>query len=170
MQRDEMKSRESETHFNEAINRIMTISLVHQKLYQEKELAHVNLNNYLGELIVDIARMTDDHRDIKLVLNNDLDRVGLKTIIPLGLLLNELITNSYKHAFDGQDSGSITIDVRNLGGDFFELLYADSGIWKGHSENGGFGLELMELLTSQLEGVMERSESSYYFKLANLDH
>lgn len=170
MQREELKSKESEAQFNEAINRIMTISLVHQKLYQEKELAHVNLNNYLGELVVDIARMTEDQRDIKLVLNNDMERVGLKTIIPLGLLLNELITNSYKHAFHHTEVGSIAIDVRNLGGDYFELVYSDSGIWKNHNEQSGFGLELMEMLTDQLDGTMKRSGSTYHFKLANLEH
>jgi two-component system, sensor histidine kinase PdtaS len=170
MQREELKSKESEAHFNEAINRIMTISLVHQKLYQEKELAHVNLNNYLGELVVDIARMTEDQRDIKMVLNNNLERVGLKTIIPLGLLLNELITNSYKHAFNQSQSGAISIHVRKLDTHFFELEYSDSGEWKTPGERGGFGLELIELLTAQLDGTVNRTGSTYLFKLANLDH
>ena len=170
IQREEMVSDEMKGQFTEAINRIMTISLVHQKLYQEKELAHVNLTNYLGELIVDIARMSEDHRDIKLVLNNDLDRVGLKTIIPLGLLLNELLTNTYKHAFANDSNGSIAIDVRNLGGSYFELIYSDSGAWRENEEVNGFGLELIVLLTNQLDGSVERTGSTYVFRLANLEH
>jgi two-component system, sensor histidine kinase PdtaS len=170
IQREDLTSEESRVHFNDAINRVMTISLVHEKLYGEKELAHINLIEYFDSLVHDIARLSCDSRvDAKVSIESELSRVGLKTIVPLGLLLNELVTNSYKHAFESVEKPMITITMTELSESKIEMIYADNGTWKETNETG-FGIELIGLLTSQLDGAYTRSNSAYRFELTNLDH
>ncbi|PJB14321.1 MAG: histidine kinase, partial [Flavobacteriales bacterium CG_4_9_14_3_um_filter_32_8] len=95
--------------------------------------------------------------------------IGLRTIVPFGLILNELLSNSFKYAFNNQ-RGSINIEINALDKSEFELKYSDSGIWKKASENKlHFGLELIETLTEQLEGSCIRKNSNYSFKFKNLD-
>lgn len=168
IQSDELNSAETKKQFNEAINRIMSISLVHQKLYQEKELSNINIKDYLEELFQEIARYSQRHDDVKLNIETTPLRIGLKTVIPLGLLANELLTNSFKHAFENGQKGSISISISPLEDDFFEFKYSDSGQWRADKKNG-FGTELISVLTQQLDGDVKREGSSYSFKIKNLD-
>ncbi len=170
MQREELKSEESKKHFSDAINRIMTISLVHDKLYAENEFTDIDLVEYLNELVLDISRLSSNkEQSIDVNISSELEHVGLKTIVPLGLLLNELLTNSYKHAFSGQKEGAISIKFLEFEPSKLKLTYEDSGKWNEDNQRG-FGLELIELLTQQLEGSFKREGSAYYFQLSNLDY
>ena len=172
MHSDEVKSEETKAHFSEAMNRIMTMSLIHQKLYQEKELSNIDVSTYFDELTKEIlVSSSNESRTIGFELITDIQRVGLKTIVPLGLLINELMTNSVKHAFGGQPNGSVSIRFTGLEGNRLRLEYSDNGTWKnGVRPVEGFGLELIELLTNQLEGRYERTDSRYVFEISNLDH
>lgn len=170
MQREELMSDESKKHFSDAINRIMTISLVHDKLYGENEFTDIDLVEYLKELVIDISKLSNNiGQKVDVNISSELKHVGLKTIVPLGLLLNELLTNSYKHAFEGQTTGNITIKFMEYEPSTLELVYKDSGKWNDKNQRG-FGLELIELLTQQLEGRYTRSDSCYHFNLSNLDY
>lgn len=172
MHSEEVKSEETKRHFSEAMNRIMTMSLIHQKLYQEKELSNIDFDAYLEELAQEIiASSRNEQRLVTYTIESEVKRIGLKTIVPLGLLLNELMTNSMKHAFSESESGSFSIHVREIPDHRILLEYSDSGVWHGAFRGPeGFGLELIELLTYQLEGTMERNGSTYRFELGNLDH
>ena len=170
MQRDELMSEESNKAFTDAINRIMTIALVHDKLYGEKELTNINLVDYLNELVIDIADLSHNpNQDIQVEIKSELTQIGLKTIIPLGLLINELLTNSYKHAFELSHQGQISIQFSEIENEKLEMIYEDNGQWKNDNTKG-FGLELIELLTQQLEGSYHRENSRYVFILSNLDY
>lgn len=172
MHSEEVKSEETKRHFSEAMNRIMTMSLIHQKLYQEKELSNIDFDSYLEELAQEIvASSRNEQRVVTYTIDSGIRRVGLKTIVPLGLLLNELMTNSLKHAFGGEGEGSFSIRVRETGNCRIVLEYSDTGTWHGSSGGPeGFGLELIDLLTHQLEGTVDREGSAYRFELGNLDH
>jgi len=172
MHSDEVKSEETKTHFSEAMNRIMTMSLIHQKLYQEKELSNIDVNTYFEELTKEIiSSSARENRSIGFQIDTNIKRVGLKTIVPLGLLINELMTNSVKHAFSNQPNGKISVCFTELAGNRLRLEYSDNGTWQnGVKSVEGFGLELIQLLTSQLEGEYERTGSRYVFEISNLDH
>jgi two-component sensor histidine kinase len=171
MHSEEVKSEETKHHFAEAMNRIMTMSLIHQKLYQEKELSNIDFDGYLKDLTQEIVSSSgNEHRSINWDIHSGVRKVGLKTIVPLGLLLNELMTNSLKHAFNGKD-GLIIIHVEQTDNGHITLDYSDNGSWEADTPTvGGFGLELIGLLTSQLEGSFVRIGSRYLFELRNLDH
>lgn len=161
---------EAEQKIEEAINRIMTMALIHRKLYQSNNIEEINLESYIDELLHEISQSVAFNNDIELKVNTNYNSIGLKTIVPLGLILNELISNSYKHAFEENDKGFISISINKLEANDFEVTYTDSGTWRTESENNShFGLELIETLTEQLEGSMYRKDSTFYFKLKNLD-
>ncbi|QIP15667.1 histidine kinase [Spirosoma aureum] len=138
-------------------NRVQSMGIIHQKLYQGKQLGAIEMRDYfnnLGESILDsfdaAGRITIDCSMPELVLDID-------TAISIGLLTNELITNSLKYAFVGKDNGLIRISLTRMGDDSLLLMVADNGIGKQPVEavnETGFGTQLVELLTRQLEGTL----------------
>ena len=108
-------------------------------------------------------------------VNVDIKEVGLKSIVPIGLLLNELVSNSLEHGFKQIKIGEINIDVSE-DADNIIIKYADNGLWEENliNEKQSFGLELIDLLTEQLEGNKELTRTAngtfYKFTLKNLDH
>jgi two-component sensor histidine kinase len=108
--------------------------------------------------------------NVKTTIQSDYNNIGLKTIVPLGLLLNELLSNSFKHAFKQINNNEINIQIRKSNDNTFELKYQDNGNWKIINDNDHhFGLELVETHTEQMEGSYYREDSSYTFTLKNLD-
>ncbi|MES2555959.1 MAG: sensor histidine kinase [Bacteroidota bacterium] len=170
MHSGEVKSKETKQHFGEAINRIMAMSLIHQNLYSGKELSNIDFEDYLRQLSNEIITSTGNEIRYDCNIQASVDRIGLKTIVPIGLLVNELMTNSIKHAFTEALSGTITIELNQQSDDVITMLYSDNGHWLNAKKEHGFGLELIDLLTCQLDGKFERSESVYRFELSNLDH
>ncbi len=171
LQSNELKSEEAKLSLTEAINRIMVMSLIHQKLYGTKSLSNINLKDYLNELFVDIKNVYNS-KDITIKINSNYN-VGLKTIVPLGLLFNELITNSLKHAFMNKENGEINITIKQKVGRDFEVFYSDNGEWIEQDDNHkSFGIELIEIMTSQLEGDFEKlidDSTNYVFFLKDID-
>lgn len=169
MQSYEIKNPDAQNHFSEAINRIMTISIIHQKLYQSEELQHFDLSNYIYELIDEIKALQEKETEVKVDLGVNLDAIGLKTIVPLGLMMNELITNSFKHVFRHGQKNEIEIHIEKMTEGHIFFSYRDNGIWKDNEGKSGFGVELIELLAAQMDGSLQRKDSYYQFKLKNLD-
>jgi two-component sensor histidine kinase len=172
LQSNELKTEETKTSLNEAINRIMVMSLIHQKLYGNESLSNINLKDYLIELIEDIKDVYNT-KDIEINIQSNYN-VGLKTIVPLGLLFNELITNTLKHAFKDDDCGKITVVIKQKVGRDFEVFYTDNGKWIEPTEDHtSFGLELIDIMTSQLEGhyekVIDDNSTNYIFFLKDID-
>lgn len=170
MQMEEVESKETKVHFEDAISRVLTMSLIHQKLYQENQLASLDAQKYFTRLTQEIIESSSTDVKITFEINSNVSNVGLKTIVPIGLLINELISNSIKHAFTEQESGTIYIDFRETSPSDFVLNYTDTGTWKHNSiRPSGFGSELIKMLTQQLEGEFQRTDGSYQFQLKNLD-
>ena len=128
MQSMEMKSEESKMYFTEAINRIMAIFLIHQKLYGEKELSKIDLKKYIEELVNDIISISFDKNNIELFIKVNVKYLSLETIMPLGLLINELASNSLKHAFNDKD-GQISIVINQTGDKFDFDFTKDISAW-----------------------------------------
>lgn len=176
LQNNQIGQNHNSTKFDEAIGRIMVMSQIHQKLYQNNEMAEVELDSYLNDLLNDILRATSTSEAVTGEIKTNINKVGINTIIPLGLILNELIVNSVKHAFDSEDSGKIEIDINTSKeqANYFELSYRDSGTWKNSPEgHNGFGTELISTLTEQLEGrynlEVNDEKAQHVFMIKNLD-
>ncbi len=171
MQRERVESTETKTDFTEAINRIHSMSLIHQQLYHERELSRIEVHSYFSELINSLLRSyLGADRKVSVHCKIDVPEMSLETIVPLGLLMNELITNSVKHAFveEGRNY-DMSLEICAYGDRGLQLTYADSGNWTAsHLSGTSFGQELIEVLTEQLNGELKRTESTFQLLIPQL--
>jgi two-component sensor histidine kinase len=154
----------------ESQNRIRSMALIHEKLYQSEDLAHVDFNEYIRDLTKGLFRSYRAGTD-KIVFRADLEDalIGIDTAIPCGLIVNELVSNALKHAFPGGRKGEIQIGFRRIGdlesgiqhenSEMFELKVRDNGI--GMPQDMDFrnteslGLRLVSTLSeNQLQGAI----------------
>ena len=166
-QANELKSDEAKKSFDEAVNRVMTMALIHQKMYETDDLNNLNIKDYFQTLINEIIASSGSQAHVSFNLKLEIERFNLETIVPLALIINELVSNSLKHAFNN-GKGKITLNISPLGHESFSLKYSDNGNWKKASKNS-FGLQLIEVFTEQLDGSYERKidkkGTHYHFKL-----
>jgi two-component sensor histidine kinase len=170
LQKSELQSTEAKKHFNDAINRIFVMALIHNKLYPLLETTNVNVHEFITDLGSKIIHISDLSDSVTLKVNSEIEKVGLKLINPLSLLVNELISNSTKHAFKN-GKGTITIDIfRVQNNENIIFIYSDDGIWTEKKENhSNLGMGLIDTLTEQLEGEFSRENSKYTFKFKDFD-
>lgn len=156
LQGSQSKDENIKTIMDEGQNRIRSMSLIHQQLYEGKNLDKIDFSNYIGALIQDISEMLQsESKSIQIDLKTPDFFLDIDMGIPLGLILNELIVNSFKHAFKDQQKGKILIEVTR--GDFdYELRVSDNG--KGLPENfnihdtHSLGMSLVKGLSRQIGG------------------
>lgn len=159
LQAQEINDEQQLNSFSEAINRVKSMALIHEKMYQSDVLANFDLKNYLNSLTNDLIETYSVKKPIKLEVISEVNQIGSKSIVPLSLLFNELISNSIKHGFKDKESGSISVKVTHCDREnYFCLKYEDNGYWKSESEKS-FGLELIETMTDQLEGEYSVNKS-----------
>lgn len=144
------------TAIRDSQNRMQAISIVHQKLYKSDDLSTINLQKYIEELAANIQDSFQAKHHIK--FNFKLSRIRLNTAdtVPLGLILNEAITNSVKYAFNEGEQGIITISMSETPEGQYQLTVQDNG--EGLPDNFNvascttLGINLMVGLTEQLNG------------------
>lgn len=141
-------------------NRICAMAVVQENLYRSNNPASLNIGGYLEDLVHTIlhAHRRNDG-SVKPVLALDDFPVSIDTALPCGLILNELVSNSLKHAFPGRESGTIFLSLRKAG-EQVELRYRDDGPGMPRSVDlsptGSLGLKLVHnLAVHQLRGKME---------------
>lgn len=149
--------------FDEAKNRIRSMALIHEKMYQSGDLAHIDFQDYIIALTNDLIATYSINCDIYLDIKIDEVKFSIDTIIPLGLLINEIISNTLKYAFIDRKKGSITIHLTKKEDNLFILRAGDNGIGmpkeKFEGESPSLGLELIKVFTEQLDGEITRLET-----------
>ena len=137
----------------EGQNRVQSIGIVHQKLYQRNNLAAIEMKDYfldLSESILD-SFGAEDRVTIECAMDQ-LD-VDIDTAVPLGLIVNELLTNTLKYAFPVGQRGKVQIRLNKSLEGILNLEVSDNGVGKsGLTQGTGFGTQLVSLLTRQLSG------------------
>lgn len=141
--------------------RIESMCKVHEMLYSSKNLSSINYADYLQELLSKlILNAKGDTPKITLELYVEDLFLNINTAIPLGLLINELVTNSLKYAFPNDSEGLITLKINTISPTQFKLCYGDNGIGYpkeiSFKEAKSLGFQLIESLTEQLNGEIER--------------
>ena len=142
--------------FAESKNKINTISLIHQKLYQNENLAEIDMNDYFDSLYAAIVSMFDvSKKQVHFDLQTHDLKFDIDTSVPLGLIFNELITNSLKYAFEENKNPEIKTALTKIDDKKYQLLISDNG--KGFDEadknKNSLGLNLVKMLATQLNGV-----------------
>ena len=141
-------------------NRIITMSLIHEKLYQSKNLTKIDIRDYVRDLVNGIVESyAINTRNIS--FNFDIDNVflGINSAIPCGLIINELVSNSLKYAFPDGRSGEIRIFLKSDNDKNYELIVRDNGIGipkdMDITKTDSWGLRLITILAeNQLHGKM----------------
>lgn len=110
-------------------NRITSMALIHEKLYLSENISKIDLKEYIDDLVIGLFQSYGINED-KVALNIKAENVllGIDSAIPCGLIINELVSNSLKHAFPGDESGEINIFIRLTDEVMIELLVGDNGI------------------------------------------
>lgn len=165
LQSGQSSSDEVKSILRSAENRIYAMALVHQKLYEGHDLSRLSLKDYIGDFAESvILSLPGLASRIKLQLDIDDIQLLLDTAIPCGLVLNELITNSLKHAFPERRSGSIRISAHIPAEGTLDVEYSDDGI--GVAEGFGFrdqktlGMKIIfAIVEQQMKGKAEFSSS-----------
>ncbi|SMO77993.1 PAS domain-containing protein [Gracilimonas mengyeensis] len=155
LQRMEANDENIHDYFNQSINRISSIAMVHELLYQSEEFSSVDLHSYLQRLIPGIQdTMSSSHKNISINLNIENYQISINQAIPIGLLLNELLTNSFKYAFKNRKKGVINIVLKRFDKNKLRINYSDDGV--GFTEHIEFekpqnlGLTLVHTQLQQL--------------------
>lgn len=146
----------------ESCGRVKAMALTHQLLYEHKDFSRLDLGEYLERLMHSIRatyRGTGERIKLRLLLPAKSVPLDLERTIPCGLLLNELVTNSYKHAFPGERCGEILIELSEDGDGLVRFSIADDGIGlppeSELASHASLGLQLVPLLVEQLHGTLE---------------
>jgi two-component system, sensor histidine kinase PdtaS len=143
-------------------NRVQSMGIIHQKLYQGEHLAAIEMQDYFVNLSESILDSFSSEGRIKIECNMPKLILDVDTAISIGLITNELITNSLKYAFAGKEQGEINISLTEDKNDpntegALLLKISDDGIGKpvdSKAHGTGFGTQLINLLTTQLDGKL----------------
>ncbi len=164
------KSKKTNEMFNESQNRIRSMALIHEKLYQSEDFAKINFEEYVkslsSHLLYSYGVRTSD---IQMNLDVEDVPIDIEKAIPCGLIINELISNSLKYAFPDDNKGEIQIQLKKQT-ENIELVYQDNGVgiskdfdWE---KSNTLGLRLVRTLVKQLHGILEvNTEEGIEYKI-----
>lgn len=155
----------------DGLNRVKSVGLIHQLLYQSDNVIHIDFNDFVQKLIKHITSFsTDKPINQSIIIPKGL-HFDIATTLPLGLIITELLTNAFKYAFDKVDTCEISILLENDGENKFRLVISDNGdgLPKAFDFNNSksLGLRLVRTLSTQLSGKMDyRFEKGAKFVLS----
>lgn len=142
-------------------NRVQSIGIIHQKLYKNDTLSAIDMKDYLRNLSANILDTFDAQNRIDLAYALDDLELDIETAVPIGLIVNELLTNAFKYAFPEKKNGQVKIELRKTDANLIRLAVADNGIGKQSLTQGtGFGGQLIALLTKQLNGTLQEENQT----------
>ncbi|WP_188466362.1 tetratricopeptide repeat-containing sensor histidine kinase [Bizionia arctica] len=154
-------------------NRVQSMGIIHQKLYQGENLGSIEMKDYFVNLSEGILDTFNSEDQVKIECAMDNLELDVDTAVPIGLIVNELLTNALKYAFPDNKKGNIQISLLKDRPNILTLKVVDNGIGKtdGMAPKGtGFGSQLISLLTQQLNGEMQEENTNgtsvlFHFKL-----
>jgi PAS domain S-box-containing protein len=145
--------------FKDCCNRVRSMALVHEMLYQSDDLAHIDFKAYIDRMANQLfAEMNRIDGTIQFVSDIGDIRLDINSAIPCALIINELLTNSLKYAFPGGMEGTITLDFKKNSGGSSTLIVGDNGVGLPEGIDAGdsktLGLQLVNELVKQLRGEL----------------
>lgn len=140
----------------ESINRIRSMSMIHEQLYQSASLARIHLGEYTEKLCRSLLRSYAQRQHVDLEIETDDVEVNIETAVPCGLILNELVSNAFKHAFEPGSEGTLSVSVGEGEDGGLRLVVKDDGrglpVDFDPDRSASLGLQLVKTLTYQLKG------------------
>ena len=153
-----IKDKEARGLFRESQNRARSMALIHELLYRSEDLKSIEFGDYILSLSKELFHLYSVDGLIELKIDVDDIYLDINTSIPLGLIVNEVVTNSLKHAFPDGRAGVINVDFHKTD-DQYEFKVKDNGIGfpedLDFEETDSLGLQMVTSLTRQIEGDIE---------------
>ncbi len=144
------------TAIHDSQHRVHAMSLIHQKLYGSENVSTIDMSSYIRELTSYLGDSFNSGQRIRFELAIEPLEMDVSQAVPLGLILNEAITNSIKYAFPNDRSGVISISLSTTSPNQYLLVISDNGVGMPQQFNskkaGSLGMSLMEGLSEDLDG------------------
>lgn len=164
MQSEDIEDPKVLLSIQEGQSRVQAMSLIHQNLYQSEHIDKVNIQNYFKELTHYLSTMyKGDSNSVKVNIETSTIQFDFDTAIPLGLIVNELVSNAYKHAFSTKKEGQIAIKINAISSIDYQLLVSNDGEklppnfdW---NKPKSLGMKLVTILSKQLRGSFSLKEN-----------
>ena len=158
MQREYVTDERIKGQFSEIRNRIAAMSLIHDKMYRGASFAKIDLQEYLTDLIISIAKFYKKDKDVK--LNFDIEQIFVtsKNAVPLALLVNEIITNAFKYAFENKTNGQLQISLKEIEENYILRIHDNGNGLPEHfeaSQSQSLGFKLLQIFSKQLKGHLD---------------
>lgn len=165
LQIEKLKEEGSREIFEDTKNRIYAMSLIHNLLYRNKSFSKINFVEYVDSFCANVAAGYSSQKNIVIEQYVDDSKPDIKTAIPLALILNEIITNSFKHAFKDDVPGKIKVELKNNSGHYI-FRVSDNGIGMNEQafNSGTMGIDIIKSLAEQLDAKVEykKDNGSHY--------
>lgn len=151
---------QAQSVFKESQNRVKSMALIHEKLYQSKDLAKIDFGAYIRELVNELQCVYQKNgKAIRTVVNVDDVFLSIDTAVPWSLIISELVSNAFKYAFPQAQAGEIRIDFQWVQQTGYTLIVRDTGIGfppdLDFRSSSSLGLQLVNTLTRQLGGRID---------------
>ncbi|MEP7362244.1 MAG: histidine kinase dimerization/phosphoacceptor domain -containing protein [Acidobacteriota bacterium] len=155
LQSRQMADEEIRRAFRESQNRVHSMALIHERLYQSKDLSEIDCQEYADQLVGHLFRSYGVSLSrVKLEMDFGGERMPMVLAVPMGLILNELLSNSLKHAFPNGREGKVSVTLSRTGSGTLALLVMDNGVGLPASANlwnaRSLGLRLVRILSEQI--------------------
>ena len=158
MQLDNVSDEKARFLLTDSQNRIKSMAVIHQTLYQSQDFSNVDISMVISGLINNLAHSygTPGNPNVKVHVETDNFTMPIENSIPLGLIINELVSNAFKHAFPNNQAGTITISLKKLPDQKAILEISDNGVGLANksAREDSLGLRLVEALSDQLEAEL----------------
>jgi two-component sensor histidine kinase len=157
-QMDENPSPELARTLVDIQTRIRAMALIHEHLYRSENLDRIPLADYIRSLTQMVSSTFSGHQN-KVTLDIEAVDVSIETALPIGLIINELLTNTFKYAFPDGSPGQIHLAVHQVGNEQYRFTFSDNGIGMPASfdpeKSTSLGMYIVRLLTQQLDGSLQ---------------
>ncbi len=154
-QMDKVKDQRTTELFNECINRVGAMALVHEQTYLSNDLSNIDVGSYLDQLVRDLCQAYTIDTPLRLDVRIEAGKLGVDTLIPLGLLITEILSNALKYAFRDRREGTILVHLEGDAMHGLRMRIGDDGVGlpdRAHWERpNSLGMELIQTLTGQLD-------------------
>lgn len=141
-----------------AVARVNAIAKAHERLRDITKSNAVELASYVEDLCAGLGNLLRDIRPIAVRVSAERMTASSAQAVFIGLIVNELVTNAFKHAFPGEQGGTVAVNLRNYS-DRMEIMVGDNGVGCPTEVTRGMGSRLVRLLAAQLGGHVERSDT-----------
>lgn len=151
MQQRKVHDPKDEILFEDLKNKVFSMAAVQEQLHKKKEIDKIEIKEYLDNLVNNLQNSFDPDNKVVTVMDLESINLDITKAIPLGLIANEVITNSFKYAFPDLDKPELRISCKKSGNDI-SIIFKDNGPGKHDESTEGMGMEIIESLTEQIEG------------------